>query len=74
LRNHTPLLLAGAPVKDRAVCGIRDGVDDAGAAESLTQAHAIGGNSRFRNRHGEAGLSAKNPFPEPRPPPAAVLG
>jgi hypothetical protein len=68
------LLLAGAAAKNCAVSGIRDDVDHAGAAESsLTQAHAIGGNSRFRNRHGEAGLGAKNPFPEPRPPPAAVL-
>jgi hypothetical protein len=70
------LLLAAAAAKNCAVSGIRDDVDDAGAAGSLTQAHVIGvigGNSRFRNRHGEAGLGAKNPFPEPRPPPAAVL-
>ena len=32
-QNPIPMLLASAPAKDRAVCGIRDGVDDAGAAD-----------------------------------------
>jgi len=37
-RNHAPMLLAGVPTEDGAVSGIRDGVDDAGAAEPLAQA------------------------------------
>jgi hypothetical protein len=46
-QNHAPMLLASMPAEDGAVSGIRDGGDDAGAAEPLAQAHAIGGNSPF---------------------------
>jgi hypothetical protein len=36
--NHTPMVLAHVAAKDGAVRGIRDGVDDAGAAEPRAQA------------------------------------
>jgi len=42
------MLLAGVLAKDRAVYVIRDGVDEACAAEVLARAQAIGGNSPFR--------------------------
>jgi hypothetical protein len=43
------MFLASAPANDGAVSGIRNGVDDAGAAEPLAQAHVLGRNSPVRS-------------------------
>jgi len=63
-KNHTPVLLASVPAKDGAVSGIRDGVDDDGAANPLAWVHVVSENSPFRSE--PKGTVAAKPASAPK--------